>query len=222
MPEVFPLTRVSWIASRLKAGEEGLLDVNRHVMSVYAEPLRAYYLGTQARWLGEPDDVIEGFFADRLGRPDFMTAWEHSGLRLRRWLMNAFGFYLKEQLRRRRRDAVPDQNADEAVAFSGDPVAAVDRAFIVSVVRHALEETRRTCESEGLGPHWNVFHAHFCCETPYAAIAGATRLDPARCVVMARTVRARFQRALRAALAVDDPSGAADAEILALLEGGGR
>lgn len=222
MPDVFPLTQVSWIASRLHAGNEGRLDVSRHLMSVYAEPLKVYYLGTRALWLGEPDEVIQGFFADRLARPDFVAGWERSGMRLRRWLMNALSFYLKELARRQRRDAATEPANNGEVAFEGDPAAAVDRAFIVSVVRHALEETQRRCEAEGLGPHWHVFHDHFCCGTPYAEIGSALALEPARCVVMARTVRGKFQQALRTAVAADDPTGVTDTEILALLEGGGR
>ena len=97
----FPQTRRTWIDDALDRGGDGVHDVNGHIMETYAWPLRVYYLGTNSRWLGEPDDVIDGFFADRLARDSFLGDWRASGLRLRRWLINAFCFYLLE-LRRRK------------------------------------------------------------------------------------------------------------------------
>jgi len=219
--DVFPMTHMSWIGSRLRDGDAGRREVGRHLMSVYAEPLRVYYLGTRSRWLGEPDEVVDGFFADRLARPGFVAEWERSGMRLRRWLMNAFGFYLKELARRRRRDAVRDPGPGNEPGFEGDAERAIDRAFTVSVVRHALDETRRACEVERLEPHWRVFEAHFCRDVPYAAIGAELGVEPARCMVMARTVRSRFRAALCAALEADGAGDRTDAEIMDLLGGDG-
>ena len=106
--DVFPETQNTWIGQRLREGKEGLAEINRHVMNVYAFPLRVYYHGTPHRWLGEADDVIQGYFADRLAREDFFKEWLKSGLRLRRWLINGFGFYLKELKKKRRRERVSD------------------------------------------------------------------------------------------------------------------
>ncbi len=214
--DVFPLTQMTWIAVRWHAGEDGRRDVNRHLMSVYAHPLKVYFLGTTCRWLGEPDEMVNGFFASRLSRVEFMDDWERSGLKLRRWLINAFNFYLKEEMRRRQRNSVPDVGRDEPVAPGDDPVA---QAFIVSLVNHALREAERTCALEGLDEHWSIFFAHFVRDLPYASIAEERGIEPARCVVMARTARGKFRDALREGLAADGVRGEAeaDSEIMSLL-----
>ena len=103
----FPPTLCTWIEGRLDDGTIGRDAINRHVMESYELPLRIYYLGTSWRTLGEPEDIINGFMADRLERPNFFTQWKSSGKRLRHWLINALHFYLKEQWRRdRRHDAM--------------------------------------------------------------------------------------------------------------------
>lgn len=216
--DVFPITMGTWIRGRLDDGEPGRADVNRHVMSVYLMPLRTYYLGTNERWLGEPEEVVQGFFADRLAREGFFAEWERSGLRLRRWLVNAFCFYLKELRRRRFRDGRASGLADEPITFSGDPEREVDKAFINSIVQRALEVTRDVCEADGLGEHWRVFEAHYCRGMAYADLGLEFNVDAARAAVMARTASRKFRGALRDLLDRDSAHGDVDSEIVALLE----
>jgi DNA-directed RNA polymerase specialized sigma24 family protein len=149
-----------------------------------------------------------------------MSDWERSGLKLRRWLMNAFNFYLKEEIRRQKRGAAADTGPDEPTAAGDDPERPVIRAFVVSLVNHALREAERACTLEGLDEHWSIFFSHFGRDVPYAAIAQERGIEPARCVVMARTARGRFRDALREALAADGVRGEAeaDSEIMSLLE----
>ena len=66
--DVFPVTQRTWLGRALVRGHEGLSEANHHIMDVYAQPLKVYYLGSSFRTLGEPDDVVQGFFADRLAR----------------------------------------------------------------------------------------------------------------------------------------------------------
>lgn len=208
----------TWIRDRLVDGDGGRLDVNRHVMSVYLMPLRTYYLGTNERWLGEPEEVVQGFFADRLARGDFFAEWERSGMRLRRWLVNAFCFYLKELRRRKYRDGRAGEMADDPLTFSGDPERAVDRAFVVSVVQQALETARLMCNDTGLGEHWSVFEQHYCRQMSYAEIAEQTGYKPDRAAVMARTAARKFRATLRDLLERDAVHGDVDSEIASLLE----
>ena len=216
--DVFPVTMNTWIRTRLDDGDGGRKDVNRHVMSVHLMPLRTYSLGTNERWLGEPEEVVQGFFADRLARGDFFSEWERSGMRLRRWLVNAFCFYLKELRRRKFRDGRAGDLADDPVTFSGDPEREVDRAFVVSVVQQALELGKKTCEDAGLGEHWGVFEQHYCRQMSYAEIADETGLKTDRAAVMARTAARKFRAALRELLERDAMHGDVDSEIAALLE----
>lgn len=208
---------MSWIDRRLGEGDQGRGEVNRHVMATYGWPLKVYFLGTRDRWVGEPDEVINGFFADRLSRPAFFHDWRKSGLKLRHWLINAFCFYLRE-LKRSRMRAQPDASPPADLPVSAAETKAYDRAFIASVVRQALLAAGAACEREGKAVHWQVFMSHFCQGRPYDQFVGDLGVDAARAVVMARTARKRFQSALRDLVAHDAADADVDAEIRSLLE----
>lgn len=215
--DVFPATMSTWIGDQLRAGDAGRSEVNHHIMAVYAGPIRTYYLGTGDRWLGEPDEIVQGFFADRLGRDHFFADWQRSGMPLRRWLVNAFCFYLKEMRRRRWRDGRAGALADDPVTFAGDPEAAVDRAFVVSIVQRALETTAELCDRDGLGEHWQIFDAHFCRGRPYASVCEEFGVDRARAAVMARTATRKFRAVLRDLIARDGDGADLDSQIKSLL-----
>lgn len=221
MPDVFPQTLSTWIRDRLTDGSGGgRREVDRHVMDVYAFPLRVYYLGTRDRNIGEPDEVIQGFFADRLARPEFFAQWQSSGLPLRRWLLNALNFYLKELRRQNQRGHPSGEEAKvEPGTSSGDPEREAERAFVTSMVRAALRNVQRDCDMNALQPHWTSFYEHFYLDRPYADIGKDLGVDAARAMVMARTVRMRFQAELRRMLSIDGPEGEIDQTILSMLQG---
>lgn len=85
------------------AGVSGQRRLVEWVMRVYYRPLQIYYLGTSFRRLGPPEDLVGGFFAKRLARPDYIRKWldrKERGagpLRLSDWLRNGLLFYLREQ-----------------------------------------------------------------------------------------------------------------------------
>lgn len=220
--DVFPATLTSWIDDQLLDGQRGRQEVNRHVMGVYAWPLQVYFMGTRDRWLGEPEDVIQGFFASRLSKGDFFVNWRASGMKLRHWLINAFCFYLKEMKRSRKRDARNvAQEDDQQESPTPGPTREFDRAYIVSLVREALRKTQVLCEKEHMAEHWEVFVRHFYQGQAYADFASELGIDGARAAVMARTARTKFQATLRSMLVRDDVKGEdPDDEIRALLEEG--
>lgn len=217
--DVFPSTQRTWIDVALDRTGEGRLAVNHHIMSVYAHPLRVYCLGTAARWLGEPEDVVAGFFADRLSRDGFLDDWQRSGLRLRRWLMNAFSFYLAEEQRRRRRDRRWAELQADPESGSDEPERLMDRAFGESIVVQAMQMAQCACAAQGLGSHWGIFVRHAYAGERYDAIAADMRLSPARAAVMARTAARHFRRAIRDLLQSDGATERdVDDEIRMLLE----
>lgn len=220
--DVFPQTSTSWIQDRLMDGKGGRREVDRHVMEVYAFPMRVYYLGTKDRSLGEPDDVVQGFFADRLAKPEFFAQWQSSGMPLRRWLMNALNFYLKELRRASRRGHPSGDSADEPSSFTGDPNIEMERAFVISIVRAALEKTQHYCESHKLQQHWTAFYEHFYMERPYAEIAPTLDVTPGRAMVMARTVRHKFAAEIRRMMTIDSAEDRIDDAILNLVQGAGK
>ena len=61
--------------------------------------------GSSLSKLGEPAEIVNGFFASRLSDARFLEAWAASGMRLRRWLMNGILFYGQGLARDRARAA---------------------------------------------------------------------------------------------------------------------
>lgn len=217
--DVFPSTQRTWIDRTLGSSEADRNEVNRHIMTVYALPLRVYFLGTRARWLGDPDDIVAGFFADRLARPGFLDDWRRSGLRLRRWLMNAFSFYLSELQRGHRRDQRTAGTVPDLAASDASPERLMDRAFGESIVTEALRVAQAECMAKELASHWGIFVRHAYDGVRYEAVAEEFGVSAARAAVMARTAARHFRKAVRDLLQSDGAEdGAVDDEIRALLE----
>jgi RNA polymerase sigma-70 factor (ECF subfamily) len=218
--DAFPQTLNTWIGKRLQEGPQGRAELNRHVMQVYCEPLQVYFRGCSDRWLGDPDDMVDSFFADRLARDRFFSDWQKSQKRLRRWIINAFCYFLMEERRRRNRDTGIGELPEELPSFEGNPEREVDRAFVFSILRRALKQTQKICESQGLHDHWRVFYRHQCEGQPYAECACEFNVEPTRARRMARTARDKFRETLRE-LVADDLDGASneavDEELQALV-----
>jgi hypothetical protein len=117
----FPSTHATWIDAQLTiaersraagdaAGESNAVTaLRRHLMERYHDALRAYVLGGSLRRLGEVDELIGGFFAERACRPGFLAQWRASGLPLRRWMMTGINLYGKTIVRERTRDRPQQQ-----------------------------------------------------------------------------------------------------------------
>lgn len=179
-------------------GDAGRRDLNNHVMSVYLWPLTVYFRGTRDRYLGEPDEVVQGFFASRLAKQDFFVHWKASGKRLRHWLINGFCFYLKELHRdKRKHDRGSGVELPEPVYEEAEAAKQIDNAFLRGVVRQAMIQAGQVCEAQGLGEHFKIFEAHFYLDQPYEQVGPAHGVDATRAAVMARTAKRKFQSALR-------------------------
>ena len=222
MNDLFPRTHHTWIGRRLEQGADGRTDINHHVMSVYTWPLEIYFRSLRARWLGDAEDIVQGFFASRLDREDFFQDWLESGMKLRRWLLNAFCFYLKEVRRERKRSAREEPLLDDGEGREDVPANEIDRAFAVSIVREALLQTRRSCEARALEEHWKIFQRHYYEDESYAQIVDSGEfgeIDQVRAATMARTAAGRFRTVLRGLLRKDGATtDHVDRELAALLE----
>ena len=107
----FPSTHATWIVDRVTVSADADAhpalaraardELNAHVMRRYFEPLRAYVKGSGWRGLGESADLVNGFFASRLAKGDYLLKWRDSGMPLRRWLMNGMLLHLHEEFGRR-------------------------------------------------------------------------------------------------------------------------
>lgn len=208
-PDAFPSTLVTWLSNRLREGDDGLLDAARHVMEVYAEPLRIYFMGSSFRSMGQADDLVGGFFADRLSRPNFLQRWIESGRPLRYWLIVGFKHFLYEQARlQRRHDA--HTLSDSVTGDDSGPIHIFDREVARALVAEASRRAEEHCLENKLSDHWRLFRRHVVDGLPFASIAPEFGVSPERAAVMARTAAHRFKRTLRELVAWE---GAADEQI---------
>lgn len=200
--EHFPATERTWLHDAIADGRRG--EVSHFVMKVYAEPLAIYCAATSFRSLGDPKDLVAGFFASRLDDPAWIESWaetnESQGIRLSRWLMNGLNFFLHEEARRRQRDG--RVSTDAAVALSAAPDAAMraeqafDRSLALAIVREAIERASAACAAAGQSAHFEIFMQHHGHGRPYDSFAASHGVDPAQCAGMARTAAAKFRKAL--------------------------
>ncbi len=220
--EAFPQTlNPTWWDARLNVGDEAsLTEARNHIMLVYSDPLKAYFTGSSFREMGDADEIVHGFFADRLSRPDYLRQWRASGKRLRRWLMNGLCFYLRECIRDENlRDATGTHALVELASADPTESRAMDVAFLQSVVQHALASSRADCAARNLQEHWEYFHAYHLLGRSCDDLAAEHGVDHDRMWVMIRTGQRRFAKALRDHLAEDGVrADQIDDEIRDLLE----
>jgi DNA-directed RNA polymerase specialized sigma24 family protein len=215
--EAFPSTQVTWLGRALGAGETGRKQAIEHVMSVYAQPLRIYLKGSTFRKLGEPDEIVHGFFASRLSRKSYLLDWLASGRQLRFWLLTGFRHFVYEQLetqrrhKRPRQPSPPEQPKDAEHAFH--------RESGLAIVREAYRRAEAACVAAGQRNHWRVFEEHHLKGRSYGTIAVEMGLGERRTAVMARTATGKFRRALRELVSWPDAGTAeVDQELRDLME----
>ncbi len=220
MANAFPSTMQEWILARLHTGATGQAEVATHIMDSYAGPLRVYWLGSSFRDpANDAADVVAGFFADRLSRSEWLRAWPSSGLRLRRWLMNALLMYLQEQYRTDKRSARAPERRNTSLEDQPDAALAFERAWARQLVSNACTEAARRCDAAGLSEHWDLFHRHYLLGEPYGDIVRANHITARQAEVRCRAARSRFVSALREALRQDGAQeDELDDEIRSLME----
>jgi DNA-directed RNA polymerase specialized sigma24 family protein len=196
--DAFPKTPRTWIRDQLGRGKDGVAKANHHVMGVYAEPLKVYFRGSTFRTLGDADDIVNAFFADRLSRPDFLSKWESSERPMRYWLLVAFRYFLMEQLAKRRPPETTGILPGETQVHHGNSAAdEFHREVARSIVRQAALNAEASCRGEGLSEHWDIWIRHQLHGRPLVDIADEIGVPAARVKVMARTAANRFRRTLR-------------------------
>ncbi|MDZ4756196.1 MAG: hypothetical protein SGJ11_17100 [Phycisphaerae bacterium] len=200
----FPATQRDWLVAQVTAGDEGRLQANAFVMQIYAPALDAYLRGSSFRSLGASQDLVAGFFASRLDRPDFFTRWLASGFAFRRWIANAFLFFLHEESRRKRQRAglVLDDKSDPP-ALEPDAVERYEAQWAREVVQRACEQAQDICSRCGWTLHWDVFVRHHAAGASYVDIARELSLDPRQGPALARTGGGVLRRAIEEILVRD-------------------
>jgi len=217
--DLFPSTERTWIADRL--GADGRADVHRHLMDAYSGPLAGYVSATTFRDLAAPADLVAGFFASRLSQDGWLRAWQESGIRLRRWLMNGLLLYCHEQVAARSREGrvtlLPAADLD-ANGRHEDAVRVFERVWARGVIEQATVRARELCEDAGQARHWELFLRHHVGQQPYSALAPEFGVTEQQAAGMVRTASIKLRRALLEILVRDGaPDAALDSEIAELL-----
>lgn len=195
----FPATQRGWLVAQLAQGSAGNARINAYIMETYTEPLGNYVAGSSFRSLGQPKDLVSGFFASRLAQAGYFEKWIDSGLPLRRWLINGFLFFLQEEARRRkseRIDTLSDESSFEPVADVSSAAEEFDRVWAASMVRSAASAARERCVQEGFETHWEMFEKHFVGGVSYAEIAESFEVSGGQAASMVRTASIRFKQAV--------------------------
>lgn len=218
--DLFPSTERTWIADRLSRGSAS--EVHAHLMSTYSGPLAGYLSATNFRELGAPGDLVAGYFASRLSQEGWLRAWQESGLRLRRWLMNGLLLYCHEQVAARLRDnrvaLRPSAELVDIEAEVDDAVRVFERVWARGVIEQATSRARELCKAAGQDSHWELFMRHHVGQQPYSALAPEFGVTEQQAAGMVRTAGIKLRRALLEILVRDGaPDAALDEEIAELL-----
>jgi hypothetical protein len=227
MPRVdhFPSTHATWIDAQLTLAEAGdaarasnaRTELRRYLMERYHAPLRAYVRGGSLRRIGDPDELVAGFFADRATEPDFLAKWRAANMPLRRWMMNGVAFYARGVLRDRGRDRLrtftdapgapttDDGSTDGGLAGLGAADRLVDdrtaeqafeRAWAIAVLDAAHAQAHAELSAEGRLDDYEIFRRRVIDGEGYETIAPLVGRTPQQCAGATRLVGQRMRAAL--------------------------
>ena len=221
----FPETQTVWIADRLSEGEAGLMLANGYVMESYVRPLSIYCskIGLARSVRIDADDLVHGFFANRLSNSEYLKSWLTSGLRLRQWLRNGLHFYVHE-LRRQNAtqlglhiggQALSEEVLSEGAAHDHE----FERAWALAALDLAMKETKEELETRNRRDEWEMFWSHHVGGVPHAKIGERFQLSAAQVAQRAFAVGAQLRDALCGILRKDGAlSSEIDLEVRSMME----
>ncbi len=210
--EHFPSTHDTWILDQLRAVGEGSAfqaaeaaqQLRTHIMVRYREPLLAYAQASSFRSLSTPEDLVHGFFVERLQDVAYLRTWSGTGLKLRRWLCNGLLLHMFNVAKQRRRDARALDAAGEAArqAPAQEPAAdhAFDRAWARGVIERAVQASEQAMRAEGRQEAWTLFVRHAIDGLSQAAAVAEAGLSEGEGKARLRMAVRRFRDAVAAEL----------------------
>ena len=224
----FPETQTVWIADRLSEGEAGLMLANGYVMESYVRPLSIYCskIGLARTVRIDADDLVHGFFANRLSNSEYLKSWLTSGLRLRQWLRNGLHFYVHE-LRRQNAaqlgklgphigdQALPEEVPSEGAAHDHE----FERAWALAALDLAMKETKEGLEKRNRRDEWEMFCSHHVEGVPHAIIGERFQLSTAQVAQRTFAVGAQLRDELYGILRKDGAlRSEIDVEVRSMME----
>ena len=224
----FPETQTIWISDRLSEGEAGMMLANGYVMESYVRPLSIYCskIGLARTVRIDADDLVHGFFANRLSNSEYLKSWLTSGLRLRQWLRNGLHFYVLE-LRRQNAaqlgklgphigdQALPEEVPSEGAAHDHE----FERAWALAALDLAMKETKEGLEKRNRRDEWEMFCSHHVEGVPHAIIGERFQLSTAQVAQRTFAVGAQLRDALYGILRKDGAlRSEIDVEVRSMME----
>jgi len=228
----FPSTHATWIVSQLASlsstdtadAAQAAQELRTHIMARYREPLRVLLPASSFRALSSPEDLVHGFFAERLPDIEYLRTWTGTGMRLRRWLCNGLLLHMFGVAKQRRRDArtteAAQQAAERAQALQGEQAAdrALDRAWARGVIGRAVQAAEQALRTERREAEWTVFARHLIDGVPLPRVAKELGEREGSARAMLRLALRRFEDAVTAELVADGiPPAELHAEAQAIL-----
>lgn len=225
----FPSTHRTWLENQLGLGDPGLAAAREHVMARSRVALAAYVRGARVAPLGEPDDIVHGYFARQLGKSDYLPRWLASGLPLRRWLMNGLSAHIRMLWRERALHAGRHEPLGDSVRGIESGTRGAEREFERAWIRATLGEACRRVEdalrSDGSDEAWRAFQQHVLEGRAYREVLSAAGEEPTRAAeerlaVAVRRVLRLVRAELKAILREDGlREGELDAEVDRMTDG---
>ena len=224
----FPETQTVWISDRLSEGEAGIMLANGYVMESYVRPLSIYCskIGLARSVRIDADDLVHGFFANRLSNSEYLKSWLTSGLRLRQWLRNGLHFYVHE-LRRQNAaqlgklgphigdQALPEEVPSEGAAHDHE----FERAWALAALDLAMKETKEGLEKRNRRDEWEMFCSHHVEGVPHAIIGERFQLSTAQVAQRTFAVGAQLRDELYGILRKDGAlRSEIDVEVRSMME----
>jgi len=223
----FPSTHQTWIVDQLRVVDRGspadvaeaAQQLRTHVMVRYREPLLAYAAASSFRTLSTPEDLVHGFFAERLHDVAYLRTWTGTGMKLRRWLCNGLLLHMFNEAKKRKRDARAVDAAAEALRQSPPEQPAADRAFdrawARGVIERAVAATEQSMRAEGREDAWRLFARHAIDGVSQVAAASEAGFSEGEAKARLRLAVRRFRDAVAAELITE---GVPPAEVQAEAE----
>lgn len=210
-----------WISQRLSEGEAGILLANGYLMAHYVRPLTTYCraIGLAKSVRADADEVVHGFFANRLSNSEYLKSWLSSGLRLRQWLRNGLHLYVHEQRRENATQVggsgLSNEILDEGHAYDHE----FERAWALSALDLATKETMDSFEKRGRRDDWEMFWSHHVNGVCHATIGVRFQLSAAQVAQRSFAVAAQLRDSLCGILRKDGVLGSEiNAEVRAMME----
>lgn len=206
----FPSTHRSWFETQLTQLSDGseperaeaLARVRALLFERYRAPLCAYVQVSRLRHLGDPDELVHGYFVKLLDSCAGLHRWLDSGRPLRRWLLTGLLFHARGVARDvgRDREIHPLGPGDATLGVEASAERAFERAWCRELVEHAYAAAAESMEREGRGAQWEIFRRHVIEGQPYAPIARELGVALHQCADATRAALAEVRRALRTAM----------------------